>query len=81
MAAVGEPRENGFAERLVRTIKEEEVDLSDYRDFAEARAQIGRFIDAVYNVKRIHSSLGYLTPKEFEEQWRQARAGPTTTRT
>jgi putative transposase len=78
MAAVGEPRENGFAERLVRTIKEEEVDLSDYRDFADARGQIGHFIDAVYNVKRIHSSLGYLTPQEFEEQWRQARAAPTT---
>jgi len=81
MAAVGEPRENGFAERLVRTIKEEEVDLSDYQDFADARAQICHFIDAVYNVKRIHSSLGYLTPQEFEEQWRQARAGPTTTKT
>jgi len=80
MAAVGEPRENGFAERLVRTIKEEEVDLSDYRDFADARGQIGHFIDAVYNIKRIHSALGYLTPQEFEEQWRQARAGPTTTR-
>jgi transposase InsO family protein len=79
MAAIGEPRENGFAERLVRTIKEEEVELSDYRDFAEARAQICHFIDRVYNVKRIHSSLGYLTPIEFEEQWRQARAGPTTT--
>jgi transposase InsO family protein len=81
MAAVGEPRENGFAERLVRTIKEEEVDLSDYQNFADARGQIGHFIDAVYNVKRIHSSLGYLTPQEFEERWRQARAGPTTTRT
>jgi putative transposase len=81
MAAVGEPRENGFAERLVRTIKEEEVDLSDYQDFADARGQIGHFIDAVYNVKRVHSSLGYLTPKEFEQQWREARAGPTTTRT
>jgi putative transposase len=79
MAAVGEPRQNGFAERLVRTIKEEEVDLSDYQDLADARGQIGHFIDAVYNVKRIHSSLGYLTPAEFEEQWRQARAGPTTT--
>ena len=73
MAAIGEPRENGFAERLVRTIKEEEVDLSDYRDFAEARGQIGHFIDAVYNLKRIHSSLGYLTPREFEEQWRSQR--------
>jgi transposase InsO family protein len=81
MAAVGEPRENGFAERLVRTIKEEEVDLSDYQDFAEARRQIGHFIDAVYNRKRIHSSLGYLTPVEFEEQWRHERAKATTTRT
>jgi transposase InsO family protein len=70
MAAVGEPRENGYAERVMRTIKEEEVDLSEYRDFADARAQIGRFLDDVYNVKRIHSALGYLTPKEFEEQWR-----------
>ena len=74
MAAVGEPRENGFAERLMRTIKEEEVDLSEYADFADARRQIGRFIDAVYNVKRIHSSLGYLTPQEFEAQWKKARA-------
>jgi transposase InsO family protein len=81
MAAIGEPRENGFAERLVRTIKEEEVDLSDYRDFAEARGQIGHFIDAVYNVKRIHSSLGYLTPQEFEQQWRVKRGRRTTAKT
>jgi len=81
MAAIGEPRENGFAERLVRTIKEEEVDLSDYRDFAEARSQIGHFIDAVYNVKRIHSSLGYLTPQEFEDRWRVNRARRTTAKT
>jgi len=81
MAAIGEPRENGFAERLVRTIKEEEVDLSDYRDFAEARSQIGHFIDAVYNLKRIHSSLGYLTPQEFEDQWRVERARRTTAKT
>jgi transposase InsO family protein len=70
MAAVGEPRENGYAERLMRTIKEEEVDLSEYRDFADARRQLGRFLDAVYNEKRIHSALGYLTPAEFEQQWR-----------
>ena len=66
MAAVGEPEENGYAERLMRTIKEEEVDLSDYRDFADAQSQIGRFLQDVYNHKRIHSSLGYLTPVEFE---------------
>jgi transposase InsO family protein len=81
MAAVGEPRENGYAERLGRTIKEEEVDLSDYGDLVDARRQIGCFIDAVYNVKRIHSSLGYLTPQEFEELWRAQRSPPTTTST
>jgi putative transposase len=69
MAAVGKPEENGFAERLMRTIKEEEVDLSEYRDFADAYGQLGRFLDDVYNRKRIHSSLGYLTPAEFEQQW------------
>jgi transposase InsO family protein len=82
MAAVGEPRENGYAERLMRTIKEEEVDLSEYHDFADAQSQIAQFLDDVYNVKRIHSSLAYLTPKEFEEQWQTtAHARPTTTLT
>jgi putative transposase len=69
MAAVGKPEENGYAERLMRTIKEEEVDLSEYHDYADASRQLGRFLDAVYNHKRIHSALGYLTPMEFEEQW------------
>ena len=69
MAAVGKPEENGYAERLMRTIREEEIDLSEYRDFAEAYGQLGRFLDDVYNRKRIHSSLGYLTPAEFEQQW------------
>lgn len=75
MAAVGEPRENGYAERLMRTIKEEEVALTEYHDFADAKRQLGRFLDAVYNRKRIHSSLGYLTPAEFEQQWRAERSG------
>jgi putative transposase len=76
MAAVGEPTQNGYAERLIRTIKEEEVALTEYRNFADARAQIGRFIDDVYRTKRIHSALGYLTPKEFEEAWRQVHCDP-----
>ena len=69
MAAVGVPEENGYAERLMRTIKEEEVALTEYQDYADARRQLGRFLDAVYNRKRIHSALGYLTPAEFEQQW------------
>ena len=73
MGRVGEPEENGYAERLMRTIKEEEIDLSEYEDFADALRHLGRFLDDVYNVKRIHSSLGYLTPSEFEEQWLSKR--------
>jgi putative transposase len=69
MANVGEPEENGYAERLMRTIKEEEVDLSEYDDYGDAMRGLGRFLDDVYNRKRIHSSLGYLTPAEFEQQW------------
>ena len=57
MAAVGCPEENGYAERLMRTLKEEHVSLSDYQNFADAQAQIGQFIDDVYQTKRIHSSL------------------------
>jgi putative transposase len=71
MAAVGEPRPHGDAERVIRTMKEEEIALAEYRDFAEALAQIGQFIDDVYRTKRIHSALGYLTPAEFEAAWRR----------
>ncbi len=70
MATQGKPEENGYVERLMRTIKEEEVDLSDYHDFADAHRQIGRFVEDVYMTKRIHSALGYLTPVEFEAAWR-----------
>jgi transposase InsO family protein len=69
MTAKGKPVENGYAERLIRTIKEEEVYLSDYRNFEEAYIQIGHFVEDVYQTKRIHSALGYLTPLEFEAAW------------
>jgi len=78
MAAQGKPEENGYAERLMRTIKEEEVDLSEYNDFADAYQQIGRFIEEVYMTKRIHSALGYLTPVEFEAAWRMAQLAQAT---
>jgi putative transposase len=70
MAGVGKPEENGYAERLMRTIKEEEVELSDYNDLDDAREQIGQFLEDVYMTKRIHSALDYATPAEFEALWR-----------
>jgi transposase InsO family protein len=76
MATVGKAEENGFAERFMRTIKEEEVDLSEYRDFADALTQIGHFIEDVYNQKRIHSALGYFSPVEYELAWRLAHTLP-----
>jgi len=66
MAEVGAAWQNGFAERLIRTIKEEEVYLNEYQNFADAYRRIGHFIEDVYHTKRIHSALGYLTPAEFE---------------
>ena len=69
MAAVGKAEENGYAERVIRTIKEEEVALNEYPDMVTAKLHLRRFIDDVYQTKRIHSSLGYLTPAEFAAQW------------
>jgi len=68
IARSGCPWENGYAERLIRTLKEEEVHLNDYEDIHEARERIGHFITQVYHQKRPHSALGYLTPAEFERQ-------------
>ncbi len=66
MAQVGEAWQNGYAERAIRTIKEECIELEEYIDYADALRRIGPFLEDVYNHKRIHSSLGYLTPAQFE---------------
>jgi putative transposase len=66
MAAVGHVYENAMAESFFATLKREEVSLHDYQCLAEAEANLERFIDDVYNHKRLHSSLGYRPPSEFE---------------
>ena len=50
----------------MKTLKYEEVYRNEYRDLAEARCEIGTFLDKVYNQKRLHSAIGYLPPAEFE---------------
>ena len=73
MAAVGNVYENALAESFFATLKREEVSLHDYQTFAEAEANMERFLDDVYNHKRLHSSLGYRPPSEFEDRWLDER--------
>jgi hypothetical protein len=74
MAAVGCPEENGYADRWMRILKEDHVQSSEYSDFWDAQAQIGVFVEEVYQKKRVHSKLGYLPPAVFEECGREAKA-------
>jgi transposase InsO family protein len=66
MSRSGNPYDNAACESFMKTLKYEEVYRQDYRDLAEARASIERFIEKVYNAKRLHSALGYRPPIEFE---------------
>jgi transposase InsO family protein len=67
MSRRGNPYDNARAERFMRTLKEEEVYGTDYRDLGDARSRIGEFLEQTYNRQRVHSTLGYLTPEEFEQ--------------
>jgi putative transposase len=66
MSRAGNPYDNAFCESLIKTLKQEEIDLSQYRDFDHALTNIGSFIEDYYNRYRLHSALGYHSPEEFE---------------
>jgi len=69
MSRKGNPYDNAKAESFMKTLKTEEVSISEYETFSQAKEQIDRFIDIVYNNKRLHSALDYRTPVEFEAQY------------
>jgi putative transposase len=66
MSAKGNPDDNAKAESFFKTLKYEEVYLQHYHTFEEAQANLSHFIEEVYTTKRLHSSLGYVPPTEFE---------------
>ena len=66
MSRRGNPYDNAKAESFMKTFKVEEVYLSEYESFADAKQNIDKFIGMVYNEERLHSSLGYLPPAEYE---------------
>jgi transposase InsO family protein len=66
MSAKGRPTENGILERFIRTFKEEHFDYSKYENFKDAVEQIKFWLECEYKTDRIHSSLAYLSPLEFE---------------
>jgi len=68
MSRKGNPYDNAFVESFIKTLKYEEVYLNEYDTFSDALENIGRFIDDVYNKKRLHSSLGYKSPEDFERE-------------
>jgi len=68
MSRTGNPYDNAFVESFIKTLKYEEVYLNEYETFSDALENIGIFIDDVYNKKRLHSSLGYKSPDDFERE-------------
>jgi transposase InsO family protein len=73
MSRPGTPQDNAKAESFMKTLKAEEVDGKAYQSLEDAKSKIGAFIDHVYNARRLHSSIGYKPPIEFEDDFNQAR--------
>jgi putative transposase len=68
MSRAGCPYDNAMAESFMKTLKQEEVNGADYRNLAHARAEIGLFLEQVYNRQRLHSALAYQSPEEYEQR-------------
>ena len=73
MSRKGNPYDNAQAESFFKTLKYEEVNLWNYRTLDDVIARVPYFIQEVYNTKRLHSSIGYVPPEEYEAQLRHVK--------
>ena len=69
MSRVANPYDNAKAESFMKTLKQEEVDGSAYQDLNDLKEHLQLFLEVIYNECRLHSSLGYQSPVEFESAW------------
>lgn len=79
-SAKGNPYDNAWTERFMRTLKQEEVYLANYETFLDVVDNLPRFIEEVYNEKRVHSGIDYMTPSELEERVRKDPSNPDNRR-
>jgi len=78
MSRKGNPYDNAWAESFMKILKYEEIYLSEYETYEDVVNRLPRFIEEIYNRKRIHSSIDYLTPEEFEVKFMKPKPEPET---
>lgn len=74
MSEKANPYDNAKMESFFRTLKVEEVYMSDYETYDDILSSIPYFIEEMYNKKRLHSSLGYMPPEEFEDKFNKNKS-------
>lgn len=79
-SAKGNPYDNAWTERFMRTLKQEEVYLANYETFVDVVENLPKFIEEVYNEKRVHSGIDYLTPSELEQRVQKDPLNPDNRR-